>query len=169
MKLFYFGSVCSQKKFNETVEKSRVKPSASAQNFEYALIKGFDEVQDLQLTAVSAESIAMFPRGNRLFLKKRRDYLTENISTKIVGCINLPFLKQIGHAVGVYRELVSWLNINKDDSSKAVLVYGIYPAVVKKIMRVCNKYSCKIFCLITDIPKTMFTYTKMDFLKKNIR
>jgi len=55
LKLFYFGSICSQEKFDETVKKSKVKPSASAQNFEYALIKGFD---------ISAEIILPYPKSS---------------------------------------------------------------------------------------------------------
>ena len=61
MELFYFGSVCSNEVFNRTVADSRVKPSASAQNFEYALMKGLSADSTVQVTAVSAESIAAFP------------------------------------------------------------------------------------------------------------
>lgn len=168
MKLFYFGSVCGQKEFNETVEKSKVKPSASAQNFEYALIKGFAGIDDLDLTVVSAESIAMFPKGNRIFLKKRKDFLTENISAQIVSAINLPFLKQKDHAKGVYKKLLKWLKENKEDKNKAVLVYGLYPAVVKKILQLCKDNECCCFAIITDIPKTMFTYTNNGSLLKKL-
>lgn len=168
MKLFYFGSVCGQKEFNKTVEKSKVKPSASAQNFEYALIKGFAGIDDVGLTVVSAESIAMYPKGNRIFLKERVDYLTDNISVQIVSAINLPFLKQKGHAKGVYKKLLKWLKENKEDKSKAVLVYGLYPDVVKKILRLCKDNNCCCFAVITDIPKTMFTYTNSSSLLKKI-
>ena len=72
MKIFYFGSICSDEIFNYTVEKSKVKPASSAQNFEKALIKGFYE-NDIDLTIVSAESIATFPNGNRIYLKKREE------------------------------------------------------------------------------------------------
>ena len=44
MKIFYCGSVCGGDVFNKTVAESKVKPSASAQNFETALIKGFSEI-----------------------------------------------------------------------------------------------------------------------------
>jgi len=166
LKLFYFGSICSQEKFDETVKKSKVKPSASAQNFEYALIKGFDKIEELDLTVVSAESIAMFPKGNRLFLQARTDSLTDNIKAQIVSTLNLPFFKQKSHAKGVYKHLIKWLRSNKAEKDKAVLVYGLYPEVVKKIKKACERFSCKCFAIITDIPKTMFTYTKSSFLKK---
>lgn len=166
MKLFYFGSVCAQSIFNETVSKSKVKPSASAQNFEYALIKGFSQNQDVDLTVVSAESIAMFPKGNRLILKARKDILTENVCAQIVPALNVPFFKQKNHANGVYKRLVKWLKENQREKEKAVLLYGLYPNVAKKIKKACTQYNCKAFAIITDIPKTMFTYTKSSLLKK---
>lgn len=168
MKLFYFGSVCSEAKFNETVEKSRVKPSASAQNFETALIRGFSAHEGVELTVAAAESIAMFPGGNRIFLKKRRDVLTETCASNIIPAINLPLLKQIGHANGAGKLLKKWLRENRDESDKCVLVYGLYPAVVKKLLQICRKQNCKIFALITDVPSTMFTYTKSKNLLKRL-
>lgn len=160
MKLFYFGSVCSQEVFNKTVETSKNPPSASAQNFETALLKGFGACENLNITAVSAESIAMYPGGNRIILNKRTDRIAENVYTSIVPAINLPFIKQLCHANGTAKMLKKWLKENRDESEKCVLSYGLYPAVAKKMQSLCKKYNCKCFCLITDIPKTMFTYTK---------
>ena len=108
MKLFYFGSVCADEVFNATVETSKVKPSASAQNFENALIKGFLGNQ-VELTVVSAESIATYPKGNRLILKKRKDILNAGCASDILPAINLPLFKQNGHAQGAKNGLVKSL------------------------------------------------------------
>jgi len=159
MKLFYFGSVCAQDVFNKTVSESKTPPSASAQNFETALLKGFSACENLNITAVSAESIAMYPGSNRIFLNKRLDAIVDNVHTNIVPAINLPFIKQWCHGNGTAKLLKKWLKENRDDSEKCVLSYGLYPAVAKKLQKLCKKYNCKCFCLITDIPKTMFTYT----------
>ena len=75
MKLFYFGSVCAPEVFNKTVSESKTPPSASAQNFETALLKGFGACENLNITAVSAESIAIYPGSNRIFLNKRKTSL----------------------------------------------------------------------------------------------
>lgn len=168
MKIFYFGSVCSGEIFNETVAKSRVKPSASAQNFESALIKGLSANQNIEVTVASAESIAMFPEGNRIYLKKRKDNLTNNCTADIIPALNLPLLKQMCHTNGAAKLLKKWLEENRDDTKKCVLVYGIYPAVVKKIQKLCRKYGCKSFALITDVPSLMFTYTKSKNILKRL-
>lgn len=167
MKLFYFGSVCADEVFNATVEKSKVKPSASAQNFENALIKGFLE-NNVEVTVVSAESIATYPKGNRLILKKRKDILNAGCASDILPAINLPLFKQNGHAKGAEKHLIKWLKTNAGESEKCVLVYGIYPAVVKSLQTICARYHCKIFAVITDVPSTMFTYTQNKSILKRI-
>lgn len=168
MKIFYFGSVCANEIFNETVAQSRVKPSASAQSFESALMSGFSQFSDVQVTAVSAESIAMYPGGNRLFLRKRMDQLTPCISTTILSAVNLPGIKQINHAHGASRALRKWLRQNHEDANKCVLVYGLYPQVVDRLLKICNHHKSKIYAIITDVPSTMFTYTKSKNIVKRL-
>ena len=168
MKIFYFGSVCSQDVFNDTVKRSRVKPSASAQSFESALVKGLSGVADVDLTVASAESIAMYPGGNRLFLKKRKDVLNEGQIANIIPAVNVPLIKQMDHANGAAKLLRKWLKENKDTQEKCVLVYGIYPSVVKSLLKICKKHNCKIFAMITDVPSTMFTYTKSKNVLKRM-
>lgn len=167
MKIFYFGSVCSNEIFNETVAKSKVKPSASAQNFENALLKGFAE-NKIDVTVASAESIASFPNGNRLYLKKRKDVLSDSYVADIVPALNLPIIKNFCHAAGVKRLLKKWLEENRGDADKCVLAYGIYPAVVKRLQKICTRYGCKIFAVITDVPSTMFTYTQSTSVLKRL-
>lgn len=168
MKLFYFGSVCSNEVFNNTVAKSRIKPSASAQNFESALIKGFSNNPEVEVFVASAESISIFPGGNRLFLKKRRDVLTDKITANIIPAINLPAIKQQNHAKGAVKLFKKWLKETKDEEDKCVLIYGIYPKVVESMQKACQKYNCKIYALITDVPSTMFTYTSGKSLLKKL-
>ena len=166
MKLFYFGSIRSNESFNETVINSKVKPSASAQNFEYALINGISANKSIDLTIASAESIAMFPGGNRLFLKRRQDVLNDTAVANVIPAINLPYLKQENHARGAAKLLKKWLCENKNEKDKCVLVYGLYPMVVKQLQKVCKKYDCKIFDVLTDLPSTMFANDKNKSLKK---
>lgn len=168
MKIFYFGSVCSQDVFNDTVKKSRVKPSASAQSFESALVKGLSGIDGVELTVASAESIAMYPSGSRLFLKKRKDVLNEGQSANIIPTVNLPFIKQMGHAKGAAKLLRKWIKENKETQEKCVFVYGIYPSVVKSLLKICKKHNCKIFAMITDVPSTMFTYTQSKNVLKRM-
>lgn len=168
MKIFYCGSVCDGNVFNKTVAESKVKPSASAQNFEFALIKGFSSCQGVDVTVVSSESVAAFPNGNRLFLKKRTDSLTSETAAEIVPAVNLPYIKNICHARGTATRFRRWLKTCSEEDEKCVFLYGLYPSVAKKMLKECRKRNCAIFAFITDIPVTMFTYTKSKNLLKRI-
>lgn len=168
MKIFYCGSVCGGDVFNKTVAESKVKPSASAQNFETALIKGFSACDGVEVTVASAESVAAFPNGNRLFLKKRKDRLTSDITADIVPAINLPYIKNVCHANGTAALFRRWLKTCKADEPKCAFLYGLYPGVAKKMLNECRKSGCSIFAVITDVPATMFTYTKSKNILKRM-
>jgi len=168
MKIFYCGSVCGGDVFNKTVAESKVKPSASAQNFETALIKGFSACDGVEVTVASAESVAAFPNGNRLFLKKRKDRLTSDITADIVPAINLPYIKNVCHANGTAALFRRWLKTCKADEPKCAFLYGLYPSVAKKMLKECRKSGCSIFAVITDVPATMFTYTKSKNILKRL-
>lgn len=168
MKIFYCGSVCGGDVFNKTVAESKVKPSASAQNFETALIKGFSACDGVEVTVASAESVAAFPNGNRLFLKKRKDKLTSDITADIVPAINLPYIKNVCHANGTAALFRRWLKTCKADEPKCAFLYGLYPSVAKKMLKECRKSGCSIFAVITDVPATMFTYTKSKNILKRL-
>ena len=168
MKIFYCGSVCGGDVFNKTVAESKVKPSASAQNFETALIKGFSACDGVEVTVASAESIAAFPNGNRLFLKKRKDRLTSDITADIVPAINLPYIKNVCHANGTAALFRRWLKTCKADEPKCAFLYGLYPSVAKKMLKECRKSGCSVFAVITDVPATMFTYTKSKNILKRL-
>lgn len=168
MKIFYCGSVCGGDVFNKTVAESKVKPSASAQNFETALIKGFSACDGVEVTVASAESVAAFPNGNRLFLKKRKDRLTSDITADIVPAINLPYIKNVCHANGTAALFRRWLKTCKADEPKCAFLYGLYPGVAKKMLNECRKSGCSIFAVITDVPATMFTYTKSKNILKRL-
>lgn len=168
MKIFYCGSVCGGDVFNKTVAESKVKPSASAQNFETALIKGFSACDGVEVTVASAESVAAFPNGNRLFLKKRKDRLTSDITADIVPAINLPYIKNVCHANGTAAFFRRWLKTCKADEPKCAFLYGLYPSVAKKMLKECRKSGCSIFAVITDVPATMFTYTKSKNILKRL-
>ena len=168
MKIFYCGSVCGGDVFNKTVAESKVKPSASAQNFETALIKGFSACDGVEVTVASAESVAAFPNGNRLFLKKRKDRLTSDITADIGPAINLPYIKNVCHANGTAALFRRWLKTCKADEPKCAFLYGLYPGVAKKMLNECRKSGCSIFAVITDVPATMFTYTKSKNILKRL-
>lgn len=171
MKIFYFGSVIDNTSFNENVEKSKIKPSASAQSFETALINGLSKQKDVSLTVVSAESIASYPNSKRLILKNRIVDINPYVRTSVAGAINLPIIKQNQHRFGVKKRLEKWLKENSNDNDKIILCYGLYPSVCRCIIRLSKKYKCPNCAVVTDVPKMTLKYNLVGspFRKMSIK
>lgn len=157
MKIFHLGSACGHEQFTYIVENSRKAPSQSAQNFESAFLNGLSQVERANFDAHSFYSIAPFPKGCFLRIKEHKESI-EGCDIHIMPMLNLPFIKQWCMSTVTKARLVSWLKANRDDGDKCVLLYSLYPATAKNVLKVCRKYNCKVFVFITDAPKTMYTY-----------
>lgn len=165
MKLFYFGSLCSDETFEHIVKNSKRPPSHSAQNFEGALIKGLCET-DCDLSVNSALSIAPFPEGCRLNIKRGYEQIGKT-ETYIIPMLNLPVIKQKCMSKGLVVRLKKWLDENRTCKDKCVITYGIYPPTAAVIQKLCKKYDCKCVAIIADIPRMMYTYTpNRNYLKR---
>ena len=164
MEILYIGSICDKDVFAERASKSEIKPSAAPQAFEGAILKGFRALEGVSLTVLSAESIAPYPHGNKLFLKERKDQI-EGYEVNIVPAINLPLLKQFTHAKNTKKRVKNWLK-KTEGENRCVLMYGIYPLVAKVVIEICHKNGCKVIPIVTDVPATMLTYSKPQYYLK---
>lgn len=160
MKMLYVGSICGNKYFEAVVSKSKIKPSAAPQHFEAAILKGLSSNEAVDLTCVSTESIATYPNGYKLFLESRVDTLDCGLKTKIVPAVNLPFIKPYMHARGVAKKVERWIKENISVKDKSVFLYGFNTLVAEATMKVCGKYGCKCFIMITDMPSIALTEYK---------
>ena len=157
MRILYIGSICNESEFEATNNRSKVKVSSAPQHFEAAILKGLSSVQGVNLTCISAECIATYPNGCKFFLSERIDNLENGLTTKIAPAINLPFLKPIMHAKAVGKMVEKWLRNNQSTNDKCVFLYGFYTAVAEKTFKICKKYGCKCFTMITDMPSVALT------------
>ena len=94
--------------------------------------------------------------------------MTSDITADIVPAINLPYIKNVCHANGTAALFRRWLKTCKADEPKCAFLYGLYPSVAKKMLKECRKSGCSIFAVITDVPATMFTYTKSKNILKRL-
>ena len=66
MKIYYIGTICSDKTFNNITDKSKVKPSISAQVFEDSLLTGINENKNIEISAHTFLTIASYPNGYKI-------------------------------------------------------------------------------------------------------
>lgn len=164
MEVLYIGSICDAKVFTDRVEKSHIKPSSAPQSFEGAILKGFRYQTDVNLTVMSAESIAPYPHGSELLLKRRID-VVEGYDVSIIPSVNLPVLKQFMHAFNAKRMVKKWLK-GAEERQRCILMYGIYPAIAKAVLAESHKHNCKVVAIVTDVPAAMMTYSKPQYYLK---
>lgn len=165
MEILYIGSICDAKVFADRVENSQIKPSSAPQSFEGAILKGFRSQSVVNLTAISAESIAPYPHGSELLLKRRIDVI-EGFDVSIIPAINLPVLKQFSHAFNAKRMVKKWLK-ETEGKQRCILMYGIYPAMAKAVLEESHRHNCKVASsIVTDVPAAMMTYSKPQYYLK---
>lgn len=157
MKIFHLGAACGHSEFEEIVSSSKIAPSRSAQNFESAFLNGLARQDGVDFVANSFYSIAPFPKGCYLKIKGHKEKI-EDCKINILPMINLLFIKQLCMSVVIRRRLTAWLKQNSEETEKCVTLYGLYPATAGEILKVCNKYHCKVFAFVTDAPRMMYSY-----------
>ncbi len=166
MKIFYFSTVCSNAEFEKIVKNSKKKPSASAQLFEQSFLKGFIGRSDAELEIHSFVPVSAFPTGDRLFIKKKTEYFNSEIKTTWLSAVNIQLIKQITFAASAKSALKKWLIKNNGDKNKCVVIYSLYPPVSKVIIELCEKFGCKCFVFIADLPKLAMTNTSTSGIRK---
>ncbi len=164
MNILYIGSAASYDSFNNIVQKSKIPPSQSAENFETALLNGLSQIPEINLDVNSFYSVASFPNSPFLTIKRHKDEI-ENCCINVLPMINFPVLKQISMFAETQKRIREWMKQNENNPSKCVILYGFYPATANAIIKSC-KNKVKTFAIITDTPKAMYTYKKENNILK---
>lgn len=151
LSVFYFGGVCNESKFEETISRSKVKPSNSSEIFELNVLRGLQATKEVDFRIVSTEIIATYPNGYKLFLKKRIDCLFEDTKTLILPSINLPLLKPWIYSKKLKREFKKWIK-DTQNTDRCVLTYGLYSYATKQLLKLCKKHNIKSVLIMTDSP-----------------
>ncbi|HDR4945896.1 TPA: glycosyltransferase [Bacillus cereus] len=168
MKMLYFGTVCNEDSFEEICSNSKIKPSAAPQNFEMSLIKGMDKIPNLEIQANSFVPIPTFPNGYLLFWGRKKEKLTDNITTKWLPAINIQVVKQLFLFLFSFFVTLMWLIENRNDRNKVITLYSIYAPVACGIIPLAKLAKCKVNVIVPDLPSFMFTYTEVKGIKAKL-
>ena len=164
MKYLYFGTICAKEHYMQMYQGFRVKPSVAPFTFETALLKGFWE-NDADLEAVSFPVIPAFPKSRHICWGSRCETLDSGYKTTWISAINITGLKQLSQRISSGRLLKKWLKHNAGEE-KAVIIYSAYEPIAKSIVSLCKKYNTKCYAIIPDLPRDMFSVSKVGKLKK---
>ncbi|MBS5588773.1 MAG: glycosyltransferase [[Clostridium] spiroforme] len=166
MKVYYIGTICSSETYNDIANKSKVKPSISAQVFEDSILSGLSKISKLEISAHTFLTIASFPNGSRLFIRAKKEKLGSGIITKHYPTINFLFLKHWGYAIATFFSLLKWLLKNRKDSNKVILCCSIFSFIARPVIFLSKLFKTETCVIVTDLPKFHFSLRKPTGLKK---
>ena len=166
MKLYYIGTICSDETFNNIANKSKVKPSISAQVFEDSLLTGMNENKNIEISAHTFLTIASFPNGYKLFIPPRKEMLKSGISTQWYPTINFAFLKQWGYCISTFFSLLYWLIKNIDENDKVIFCCSIFSFIARPVTFLAKIFKTETCVIVTDLPKFHFSLRKPTGIKK---
>lgn len=166
MKLYYIGTICSDGTFNNIANKSKVKPSISAQVFEDSLLTGMNKNKNIEISAHTFLTIASFPNGYKLFIPPRKEMLKSGISTQWYPTINFAFLKQWGYCISTFFSLLYWLIKNIDENDKVIFCCSIFSFIARPVTFLAKIFKTETCVIVTDLPKFHFSLRKPTGMKK---
>lgn len=157
MKILLLGSLISQEAIEQLNNGSKVKASIAPVNYETMLAKGLQE-NGAHVEAFSVPAVAAWPGSAFKRISARQEYLPSGIRVRWLPFINMQLLKQWTICHSTEKALKSWLEENKSDPDKVVLMYSIYPPYTKPALKLCKQYGCHLCAVIADLPEYMYSW-----------
>lgn len=166
MKIYYIGTICSKDTFNDITNKSKIKPSISAQVFEDSLLSGLNKIDDIEIQSHTFLTVASYPNGSKLFIPAKKEKLKSKITTKWYPTINFVFLKQWGYSISAFFSLLIWLIKNIRDKDKVILCCSIFNFIARPVIFLAKLFNTETCVIVTDLPKFHFSLRKTTGIKK---
>lgn len=158
MKILYIGTVSENGEYEKILKESRVKASAAPQAFETAFVKGFIEngVKNEDIQFISCPMIASYPGSRMLCWGAKRQTLFDEYDVTWVPTVNVQGLKMLTQEIASKKLIEKWLKENAQTKEKCILLYSLYKPVLKNVLSLCEKYDCRCFSFVPDLPKHMY-------------
>ena len=162
---------------------SKVNLSLADHNLNWNIIKGLDSLSHDGVQLINSVPLPSYPNYSKIIIKKQKwnHSLIKQLVDVDIGCINLPFLKQISRYFTCYHELNKIIK-NKKNEKINLLVYDLHLPLVKAIKCIKRKYpSINTCAILPDIPDVMinvvygerpsklaryYTHKKMKFINQ---
>lgn len=165
MKICYFGTICTDETFQYLSRKCKVKPSSAPQVFESMLIRGFDNMQNLEVEVHTFLPVPALPLGFPLMWGRHKEALTKRINSRWLPALNIQIIKQLCFMLSTIIVLLSWFFRNIKEEKKTIFLYSVYMPVALPAVIIARFFRCRIVVLVPDLPKFMFAYSREKGVK----
>lgn len=162
MKTIFVGSFYKKEYLSKmSNSKANIFMPFASYNHQLSIIDGLEHNLNGKLFCFTRISLPYYPKVKKLFV--RNTMIDDNV--KMIGFINLRFIRKISSIRNIYHTILKYVKKNK---IKNIICYELsydIDMAMKKIKKKL-KDDINIVVIIPDIPSIMLTYQKQNFLKK---
>lgn len=155
MNILYVSTVCSDKKFKEIFENSKVKPQQQAQKFHKLLIKGLLKLgNNLYLMSRLPINKSTDKKVKTFGLKEKG----ANITYNYLKILEIPIIKYIILFVDGFINTMRW-NFKNRKQDRIIICDVLNLSISISALLVSKICNVKSIAIVTDIPNYMQNYT----------
>lgn len=136
-------------------------PSIAPNVFQWSLIKGIEKNLDDNIHIVNALPIGTWPTGYKKILLNTYRWENGKSASYEIGCINIPFIKQLTR-VWNSRRILSKVIKGKTE----IIIYSPYLPFLKAVKRLAS--STKVTLIIADLPE-YYDLEEVSKIKRMLR
>ena len=142
MHIIYMGIISRPEDIGKIGEAS-----VAGNKMQYNLLKYLCRYEDMQIDVVSFHPYKAFPHCKKLFIKKTKEQLFDNVDLWQVGYPNLPVIKQLIIPLTT-RAMAKKLIRGKDD---VLMAFDMYPNQGVPMAMLRKKVEDRTVCLLADL------------------
>ena len=156
--MFFLGCLYNKKEERHILLNSKSGMQNAANTFQWNLIEGLVEcIEDLKI--INVLPVGTWPKKyKKLFLRTKKWEFNNQVNYEI-GCLNLPFIKQIYRYIKLKKLL-------KDITDNNIIIYSTYLPFLKAIYKLGKEKN--ITLIVTDLPE-YYDLNKVSLIKKYLR
>lgn len=165
MKIYYTGNLCSDNEFDKIIRKSKVKPSVAGLVFENMLLKGFKNIDGVEVDVRTYINQAAFPNGKDLFVPTKTELLECGWTAKWIPTININGIKQLCFKFFSFFDAFFWMYKNRKEDA-VFLTYSIYGFMNSAALFWAKRFNIQTCAIIPDLPRNHFEIRKARGIKQ---
>lgn len=136
---------------DRVLKSSTVGIEGAANNFQWGLIKGVQEVTSNKVRIINSVPMGSFPRFNKIIYQRGNVFESPSFVTDNIGFVNLPIIKQWNRRIGLVKRLNRFLE--ESDEQHTLVIYSLYQPYLKAIKTLKKRHkNTKCVLIVTDLP-----------------
>lgn len=175
MDIAFLGGLFPKHKEAEIITNSRSPIDFAANNLQWAIIHGFDLIENCSISLINVMFIGSYPNDYKKLIIRTETFSHKTNSHDInLGYFNLVGIKMLFRCISALRGLLKWAS--KNQMKKIILIYSIHtPYILASLITRLVYTDIKICIIVPDLPQYMsdskniiyriFKYLDMQIIK----